>query len=225
MGEARCRGAAILELKRNPKPRDPRHDKLEPVRTDTTFHFDTAATRRAAGHAAVGLNNVKAVTDAVNAGQVSQSYVHAVPVKVQTLLLVPVKAKPAGKLPPWVLVTGKKLTRLEFADHVLALAHFVPMAGHGPKGFRQPSAKEKNWASTSLVEQASIAAGLADKRTGPERSKRGEAKFKARQDSNAAIVAARGRPVPMKYMNAVARRHAKVLSQRFVAEQRFKEAA
>lgn len=52
-----------------------------------------------------------------------------------------------------------------------AIVHYL--AQMCPRGFRQPSAKAKNWMSTSLVEIASRAAGMMPPPRF-ERSKRGE---------------------------------------------------
>jgi hypothetical protein len=66
----------------------------------------------------------------------------------------PAQRQPRAPVPPFVV--GVKRTPEEFATLAMMAAQI------NPKGSRQPSAKPHKWQSTSLVEQASIRAGIME---------------------------------------------------------------
>lgn len=180
MGQSKrpSRLAEIAEKKKTEKIRL-RLKKTREYQTFKTFHFRNQAARAAAGDTA-HLRNSLLVTQAVNDKKIGEQFVQAVPIKVETVKITPL-AKKVNIARPLVLVTGRKLNADEWASHVLALAQIAE-----GRGWRQPSAKEKNWKSTSLVMKASLAAGLHD----PikfERSERGKKKLLARIETNALI--------------------------------------
>lgn len=126
--------------------------------------------------------NCVEVTAEVNAGRISPAVVHGVPVRIKTPVVIDKTPNPK-ELRPITLVTGRKLEPEEFFVHALAMADITK-----GNGFRQPSAKAKNWQSTSLMEQISIRMGVSKERKGPERSERGQKKLAARIEANASIM-------------------------------------
>jgi hypothetical protein len=167
MGEAKRRQAEIETIKT--KPRTPHLVRqIKPLGTMPVMHFKNAAARAAALR--------EGITDAAKAGP---KFAHQVGIKATTVQFAAAPTMQPKQIRQVRLVVGRKLDRTEFADHALALAQI------NPNGFRTPSAKEKNWRSTSLIEQASEAAGLSEKRTAPDQSKRGIKKREARADANA----------------------------------------
>ena len=121
------------------------------------------------------------------------------PRKRRKLILFPTGQKPEGavkfkthvwhetvpqpkQLQPITLVVGRKLSTEDFMTHVMMMTQL------NPKGFRQPSAKEVNYKSTSLMEKLAIRNGDMKARVAPERSKRGYKKLEAKQEAKAIIV-------------------------------------
>lgn len=183
MGDAKRRQAEIAELKKKPLERKRVKRLLGKAKTEQVYHFRCEAARREVNFDLVDepLRNSDAVTRAVKLGQVEQRLVQAIPLKIFTPVEIEPSRKPRQPL-PLPLVSGAKGEDL--AHLVIALAQI------NPRGFRQPSAKEKNWKSTSLVEKLSIAF-LGAKANTFKRSKRGEKKLEHRNEANAAIVLAR----------------------------------
>jgi hypothetical protein len=186
MGDAKRRRAQIAELKQKPKERKPRKVRLNHVTDVKVAHFKNAAARAKAPEIAAEngkinpLRNSEQVTRAVNSNAMPAALVQAVDVKVRTYDHVEVTPRPAKEPLPVVLAVGRPLSHEEWAIHVIALAQIAP------NGFRQPSAKAKNWGSTSLVEEVSIRAGLIEK-PAKERSQRGKAKAQANAEMKAVI--------------------------------------
>ena len=164
-----------------PKPKLRLSHQLVPIKTDAVFHFKSAAARAKIDPLFIDaqLRNSEAVTRAVKLGQIEQSLVQSVEVKVKTHAVIPLGLRQPKRVQPVPLVTGH-LSHEDMVVHIQALAQMVP------SGFRQPSAKAKNWKSTSLVEQHSIRAGLAPERAF-ERSERGQKNLEARQQTKALI--------------------------------------
>lgn len=179
MGEARCRQAEIAELKKKPRERKRVKRTLGKAKTEQVYHFRNEAARRAANYPGL-LRNSDEVTRAVNIGEIEQQFVQAIPLKIFT----PVEIEPTRRPrqpQPLPLVSGAKGEDL---------AHLViAMAQINPRGFRQPSAKAKNWKSTSLVEKLSILWLDATANTF-KRSERGEKKLERRNETRAAITLA-----------------------------------
>lgn len=180
MGEAKRRQAEIAELKKTPLERKRVKHALGKAKTEQVYHFKNEAARREVDLHLIDapLNNSEAVTRAVKLGQVEPRLVQQVDLKIFT----PVEIEPSRQprqpqpLPLAVGAKGEDLAHLAIA-----------FAQINPRGFRQPSAKEKNWQSTSLVEKLSIAF-LGSKPNEFKRSERGEKKLKARRETNALIM-------------------------------------
>ena len=189
------RAAQIAELKANgPKPKPRRKRTLTPVQDVQVAHFNNLAAKAKALGAypqPVEVNgniiNLRAPRNSVevgaevNAGRIPHKLIHAVPVKIKTHSIIDKPGEP--QQPRQItLVTGRKLEPEDFMVHALALAQINPL------GFRQPSAKAKNYKSTSLMEKISIQMGVSKPRVGPERSERGQKKLEAQIECNTRIV-------------------------------------
>lgn len=159
-------------------------------------HFKNEAARRKA--LGLKLKNSESLTEAVVNGLVSPALVSQVHLLGYSLIERDRPVRTPRAVQPVVLVTGRKFTREEFAMFITALA------GINPKGFRQPSAKAKNWSSTSGVEQAAICAGLAPKPKF-ERSERGKKKLEANEEMKRRIAEERINGINPKYLSRAAR--------------------
>lgn len=180
MSESRrpSRQEQITEKKKTPKIRL-RLKKTKEYKSQAVWHFRNRAARDQAGDGGTVLRNSEQITRAVNAGQIDHKLVQAVPIRVQRTKITPIAARQPKQLLPLVLVPGRKLDEADWATHLLAIAQIAD-----GRGWRQPSAKAKNWQSTSSVLQASQAAGLCEPDKF-ERSKRGKAKLQARNEAKA----------------------------------------
>lgn len=162
MGDARRRKAEIKELKKKPREKKRKKRVLGKAKTERISHFKNAAKRR----------------EALRTGAIDPRLLNSVELKIMT----PVEIEPTRqpRLPqPFPLVIGAKDE--ELAHYVAAMAQIAQ-----GRGFRQPSAKAKNWQSTSLVEKLAIAHLDAEKNEF-KRSERGQKKLQARNETNALI--------------------------------------
>lgn len=150
------------------------------------WHFKNAAARAKAG-------KIETI------GQDAAPFFRLVDINIATTVYREKEAR-APQLP---IPSARLGQRSGDRDAFAALA--TQLAQLKPNGFRQPSAKAKNWQSTSLVEVAARAAGSMD---APkfERSRRGECKLEADAAMKAAIAAERRNGINPKYLSAHARR-------------------
>ncbi len=167
--------------------------------------FKSAAARRKAlsRPGAPQISNARDLTTAVLAKQIDGNYCDRITVHFATHVREPRKAstsKPPVRL-EWL--TGKPRNREEFAGFCAKVAQVA-----NGKGWRQPSAKPKNWASTSLVEHAMIAAGQMEP-SHHELSKRGEARRAAEAAMREAIANERQDGIDSKYLHSHARKKGK----------------
>lgn len=177
----------------------PHVSRLVVVGKPQTFHFKNAAAKaRAAADEKV--QAVAADPDKKLRALIAGGFVE--PVTITVLTHAYVKREPRKARPVLVLslVPATKRAPLEFASFAIDMASLT-----SGRGFRQPSNKPKNWTSTSLVENASITAGLMQPRAF-ERSKRGGQKLVDRAALAAAIAAERINGIDPKYLSAHARR-------------------
>jgi len=181
-----------------------------PVTTQTQHHFKNLAARSEADLNA-GLPERSAFASRIEYRRALHLFNPAVGADPKLTKQIPIKVrahawhprpldKPPGAIQPLVLVPGRKLDPDERVIHLQAVAGFASadpkrhQQAHNkmlrmldvPCGFRTPSAKAKNWRSTSLIEQASIRAGLAPERAF-EPSARGLKKQEATQQTKALI--------------------------------------
>jgi hypothetical protein len=177
----------------------PHVPRLVVVGRSQIFHFKNAAAK---ARAAVDekVLAVAADSDKKLRALIAGQFVKPVPLTILSLTYVkrePRSVRPRAAVPT---VLGRRRSPYEFVSFVIDMAGF-----NRGRGFRQPSIKAKNWKSTSLVEQASIGAGLMEP-LAFERSKRGERKLEAHAAMVAAIAAERSNGIDPKYLSAHARR-------------------
>ena len=162
-----------------------RHKRLfSDAKVDTSFHWKNAAAKAEAlqDYSFQIPRNSAQLTADVNSGRIAHKYVQPVKIRIQTKVEIDKSGQP--QQPKKItLVPERKLKPEDFFIHALAMADITK-----GNGFRQPSAKEKNFKSTSLMEKLSIKMGVSEPRTGPERSERGEKKHTAQIECNVRIV-------------------------------------
>jgi hypothetical protein len=117
------------------------------------FHFkNEAACREALTDTGITPRNSDDLSQLVREGKIAAKLVQPKRVKVATLARNPAEPRaPRRPLPP--LRFGARHSLEDFATIAANVAQVCP------RGFRQPSGKAKNWRSTSLVQEAMIAAG------------------------------------------------------------------